>query len=58
MLLNLICHSESFVNVILKEALRLFCHSERSEESYTAQGKLRDRRISTQDKLREESNYQ
>ena len=56
MLLNR--HSESFVNVILKEALRLFCHSERSEESHTAQGKLRDRRIFTQDKLREESNYQ
>ena len=38
-------HSEPFAFCHSEGALRR-CHSERSEESYTAQGELRDRRIS------------
>jgi hypothetical protein len=48
------CHSDSFVNVILKEPFApVILRREATKD--LAQDKLRDLRISTQDKLSEES---
>ena len=51
-LLELLCHSEPFGKCHSEPSP---CHSERSEESPSTQGKLREESPSTQGKLREES---